>query len=272
MEILETVEKQTDNGFMRYIKAADDKMFFNNSSIWLKRFAKFLVLILLMIGVWLGKAYGTPRITVECLQDPIQNYLTVFNDLINHNIYVAQFFQITSSLLMDFTFFILYFYWMFHAESGRLLVSTVGFYVIRAICQLLVQMRYPDGFYWNYPGFPSFVVPYGRSSDFFFSGHCGFLMICTLEWHSLKKYKMCWITLGINCYMAFVMLIFRIHYAIDITTGIIVAHYCYIITTKYQEGIDNYFSNFLEKSYVKYIFKKNTPLSVELESQQLSRV
>ena len=61
MEILETVEKHTNNGFMRYIKAADDKMFFNNSSIWLKRFAKFLVLILLMIGVWLGKAYGTVK-------------------------------------------------------------------------------------------------------------------------------------------------------------------------------------------------------------------
>ena len=31
-------------------------------------------------------------------------------------------------------------------------------------------MRYPEGFYWEYPGFPSFVVPYGRTSDFFFSG------------------------------------------------------------------------------------------------------
>ena len=29
---------------------------------------------------------------------------------------------------------------------------------------------YPDGYFWEHPGFPSIVVPYGRSSDFFFSG------------------------------------------------------------------------------------------------------
>lgn len=38
------------------------------------------------------------------------------------------------------------------------------------VIKILVQMRFPDGYYWLDPGFPSFVVPYGRSSDFFFSG------------------------------------------------------------------------------------------------------
>lgn len=32
------------------------------NSLWMKRFAKLLVFLLLMIGVWLGKAYGTVRI------------------------------------------------------------------------------------------------------------------------------------------------------------------------------------------------------------------
>lgn len=31
-------------------------------------------------------------------------------------------------------------------------------------------MRFPEGYYWSYPGFPSYVVPYGNTSDFFFSG------------------------------------------------------------------------------------------------------
>ena len=31
-------------------------------------------------------------------------------------------------------------------------------------------MKYPDGYYWEYPGFPSFIVLYEKSSDFFFSG------------------------------------------------------------------------------------------------------
>jgi len=32
-------------------------------------------------------------------------------------------------------------------------------------------MTYPEGFYWEAPGFPSFAVPYGKTSDFFFSGN-----------------------------------------------------------------------------------------------------
>lgn len=31
-------------------------------------------------------------------------------------------------------------------------------------------MTYPPGFYWEPPGFPSLAVPYGKTSDFFFSG------------------------------------------------------------------------------------------------------
>ena len=31
-------------------------------------------------------------------------------------------------------------------------------------------MQYPTGFYWEDPGVPSLVVPYGYTSDFFFSG------------------------------------------------------------------------------------------------------
>ena len=46
-------------------------------------------------------------------------------------------------------------------------------------------MTFPQGYFWDYPGFPSLVIPYGRTSDFFFSGHTGFLTICCLEWYHL---------------------------------------------------------------------------------------
>lgn len=51
-------------------------------------------------------------------------------------------------------------------------------------------------------------------------------------------------TLAFNIYMAFVMLTFRVHYSIDITTGLIVSHYCFMIMKKYQENIDNFFIYF----------------------------
>lgn len=43
-------------------------------------------------------------------------------------------------------------------------------------------MKKPAGYIWEYPGFPSLVVPYGPTNDFFYSGHMGGSLISTLEW------------------------------------------------------------------------------------------
>ena len=45
-------------------------------------------------------------------------------------------------------------------------------------------------------------------------GHCGFLNIVTLEWLTLGKMYMFGLTVGINIYMAIIMLVFRVHYTI----------------------------------------------------------
>lgn len=75
-------------------------------------------------------------------------------------------------------------------------------------------MRFPPGYYWDDPGFPSVVVPYGISTDFFYSGHVGFLNIAALEWYKNKMYGMSYLTIFIIFYMIFVLLIFRGHYSI----------------------------------------------------------
>lgn len=48
-------------------------------------------------------------------------------------------------------------------------------------------MKIPQGEIWEYPGFPSLVVPYGPTNDFFYSGHMGGALISTLEWWKNKK-------------------------------------------------------------------------------------
>lgn len=75
-------------------------------------------------------------------------------------------------------------------------------------------MRYPPGIYWDDPGFPSLIVPYGDTTDFFYSGHVGFLNIAALEWYKQKIYKMTYLTVFVMFYTIFVLLIFRAHYSI----------------------------------------------------------
>ena len=74
-------------------------------------------------------------------------------------------------------------------------------------------MRFPPGYYWDDPGFPSMVVPYGNTTDFFYSGHVGFLNIAALEWYRNKIYIMSYVTIANFIYMIFALLIFR-HYSI----------------------------------------------------------
>ena len=44
---------------------------------------------------------------------------------------------------------------------------------LRQTCQAICTLPIPPGSIWRDPGFPSLLVTYGTSNDFFFSGHTG---------------------------------------------------------------------------------------------------
>lgn len=130
-------------------------------------------------------------------------------------------------------------YWVLRVNTGRLLYSMAVFYIARAIIQNFVVFPFPDGYYWSDPGFPSLTVPYGHTSDFFWSGHCGFLTIIACEWFKNKIYVMTVVTCLINVYMAFVMIGFRIHYTVDVIIGVVIAHYFFILLSMAAPYLDN---------------------------------
>jgi hypothetical protein len=73
---------------------------------------------------------------------------------------------------------------------------------------------------WHYPGFPSLVVTYSTSTDFFFSGHMALATVVASELtaHGASRWKqaMAWIFAGVQ---AFVILSMRFHYVSDVVTG-----------------------------------------------------
>lgn len=84
--------------------------------------------------------------------------------------------------MMDCFSLSIFVYWLLFIRNLRFMLTVTLFYVIRSIHMLVFHLRFPIGYYWNDPHFLSLTVPYGRTSDFFFSGHCGFLAICYFEW------------------------------------------------------------------------------------------
>jgi hypothetical protein len=51
------------------------------------------------------------------------------------------------------------------------------FYMLRAITTNIFLIEMPQGYNWAFPGFFSLFVPYGKTADFFYSGHIGGCMI-----------------------------------------------------------------------------------------------
>lgn len=73
----------------------------------------------------------------------------------------------------------------------------------------------PTGGFWDFPGLPSLMVPYGLASDFYYSGHTGYFVLILREcivsernWIREAVIFMC------MCYMIVTVLLFKIHYAI----------------------------------------------------------
>jgi hypothetical protein len=182
---------------------------------------------------------GVPEIEVPCVQDRVLEALQFANDFIlrSGNEIFRDSLQIICSFIVDITALLTFIYWTRKGTSYRLPLSLILFYVVRAIVQNMFISPFTKGYYWESPGIPSLVVPYGRGSDFFFSGHTGFMVICTLEWHYVGMKKVRNFVAAGALYTMLILMVYQIHYSIDIFTGAFFAEWCHIKIDKYKYEI-----------------------------------
>jgi membrane-associated phospholipid phosphatase len=53
--------------------------------------------------------------------------------------------------------------------------------MFRQLCQALCALPVPPRMIWRHPGFPSLLVTYGVSTDFFISGHTAIAVLGAVE-------------------------------------------------------------------------------------------
>ena len=81
-------------------------------------------------------------------------------------------------------------------------------------------------------------IPYGKTNDFFFSGHVGCCIINFLEFRANSWYKFSWFSM-VTCILQFsLMVCLRGHYFIDLVSGIIFAHYAWMLSERYSYVVD----------------------------------
>lgn len=128
-------------------------------------------------------------------KDYVFIWTTPLNEWFREDTKRRDYLEIFCSELMDILMVFSFYRFARYSSTWRLPLAMCGFYGIRAILQSIWYVEKPDGYNWAYPGFLSIFVPYGETSDFFYSGHVGVCVIMFLEffsvgWYTLSVYSL----------------------------------------------------------------------------------
>lgn len=200
--------------------------------------AKMAVVFVLLIGHFLrSRQFQASRPAVDCLHDAGYDLTNPVNVELNRNKGLLTAFELTSSALVDFTSISIMFYFYRVGTTIRYPVQLIGFYVMRAIIQGIFLFRFPSNGVWDHPGIPSLSVPYGLTNDFYYSGHCGFMVMMSMEHFKMGNKKLPIFLLISVFYVAFVLISTRIHYTIDIPIGMLAGYYSHYLTNYYIRSL-----------------------------------
>jgi len=191
---------------------------------WVKVILAITFLILMLIVKFGG---FIQEADVEQPDDLLHNWTRGINRYAMQHTSFRSAWQITSSLMLDIQFFMTLGLYMWKGFSLRIILTLVMFYSIRALLQQLFILPFPDDFFWESPGFPCLMNVYGRQSDFFYSGHVGFSLLCTIENFMMGVRYAGYFGIAATCFQAFTLITFQVHFTIDVFTGLVMAHYCY---------------------------------------------
>lgn len=176
-------------------------------------------------GAWLGSQHllETTRGVIPGFTDHTHELLSGINHFLNAHPTLANVVLAVSSFEVDLAAVSMVVFFFVRRESRPLLALWL-ILIIRQLCQASVSIPAPDGMIWRYPGFPTLVVTYTTSTDFFFSGHMALATLVatelTAQGASRWKQIMAWVVAALQ---ALVILSMRFHYVTDVVTGCLAA-------------------------------------------------
>jgi PAP2 superfamily C-terminal len=143
---------------------------------------------------------------------------------------------IVSSAIIDLLTIFLLGMWIF-AGSVRPFVGLVLVLGLRQIVQALVALPTPPDAIWHYPGFPSLLVTYGVSNDYFFSAHTALTVLAATEMMKFGKKWLTTVAIGLVIFEMGTVLILRAHYTMDVFTGLVTGLYAAYLAEKWAERL-----------------------------------
>jgi len=178
----------------------------------------------LVVWFWSQKLIGAKGVPDLAIGDQIHTATASANFYLHTHPFAANVLLIVSSAIIDLLGVFLLARWVF----GGVLRPFLGLVLVlglRQIVQWLVALPAPSNAIWHYPGFPSLLVTYGVSNDYFFSGHTAIAVLAVTE---ITRFGKRWHTAAgvlIAIFEITTVLILRAHYTMDVFTGIVTGLY-----------------------------------------------
>ena len=151
-------------------------------------YQKLVIAILIIIGSF-STAYVSKDIhkrNIPVVRDRVFEATDGINAWFQADVHRRNNFIIFCSLLMDINCLATFYRWVTFTKTYRFIICLCFFYGVRAVLQFIFEIPYPDGYNWGFPGVMSIFVPYGRTDDFFYSGHVGICMLTFLEFSAAE--------------------------------------------------------------------------------------
>jgi len=193
------------------------------SKAW-RGFLLRLAIVAAFLGLWFWtqSALGVRTAVSGSLGDKIHNVTAGLNAYFAASPRAADALLIFSSALIDALALFLIGSWLFAARL-RPFLGLVFLMALRQLTQALCALPPPAGMIWHYPGFPSLLVTYSVSTDFFFSGHTAIAVYGAIELGRLRRRWLTALGVLIVLFEAATVLVLRAHYTIDVFAGALAA-------------------------------------------------
>lgn len=120
----------------------------------------------------------------------------------------------------------------------RPFVAIMILFSLRQGCQAVCTLPVPPGSIWRHPGFPSLLVTYGTSNDFFFSGHTAISVLGALQLAHVAPPWLAAAGWGIAGLEALTVIVLRAHYTMDVFAALFAAWGADVLAGKFAPAID----------------------------------
>jgi len=176
--------------------------------------------IAIVVWFWTQSLIGARGVPVGVIGDRLHDVTSFANSYLHVHPSAANLLLIVSSGIIDLLGVFLLSRWIFGA-SLRPFLGLVIVLGLRQIMQWLVALPAPPNAIWHYPGFPSLLVTYSVSNDYFFSGHTAIVVLAVTEIARIGKSWLTALGVLIVIFEVAAVLTLRAHYTMDVFTGIV---------------------------------------------------